>query len=307
VCRDALSKVRQSVPVHVALGRFYENAGRLTEALEQYEAALAVEKHVWAYLSKGQLQTKMGDYAKAIDTYKEAISRAAPFGQIYSGLANLQEQMGQLSEAELIFQEGRQKNPLDGALWVEHCEFLERRGRWSEAEASYRLGMAKMPRDAGKLYLGLVRALEKQEKLSEAEDVLRHALRLYPKWPALLLKAGEFFRTYGDAVSQECQLDIVLADLRERQGELDLAEAVLRNSVRLHPDSVDAYVALGQFLERKQQESEAEGLYREAIERRPCAYQAYVALANLLTDKKDSEQTSTTEPQSGPSVVASQS
>lgn len=295
VCIQALSKVRRQAPVHVALGRLYEKDGQFEQAMVEFEAAIEGSE-VWGYLAKAQLQAKSGNLSGARDTYNEACERTHPFAPIYVGLAQVTKEMGRVDEALDALESGIERLPGAIPLYIARGTILEGQGKWLEAEAVYRAALTEVPSRAGRAHLALIYALEKQGRINDAEDAIRDAILLYPKWPTLLQKAGEFFRQYGEPSVQQGQLDLLLADLREKDGRLEEAEILLRNTLSSYPECTDVYVALGQCCERRNRAKEADELFRAAIARTPRRCEGYLALAASLSVNKDLDSRRATEP-----------
>lgn len=114
-------------------------AGRLDEAIENYETSIELNPTPEAYTFLGWAHSFLGDYDKAIDECKMAIDLDPDFGNPYNDIGAYLIQKGETDEAipylELAMRAKRYATP-----HFPHYNLgriLERRGDWFEALDEY--------------------------------------------------------------------------------------------------------------------------------------------------------------------------
>jgi tetratricopeptide (TPR) repeat protein len=114
-------------------------AGRLDEAIENYETSIELNPTAEAYTFLGWAHSFLGDYDKAIDECKMAIDLDPDFGNPYNDIGAYLIQKGETDEAipylELAMKAKRYATP-----HFPHYNLgriLERRGDWFEALDEY--------------------------------------------------------------------------------------------------------------------------------------------------------------------------
>lgn len=164
---------------------------------------------------------------------------------------------------------------------------LVRRGQWGQAETALAKILAAFPVEPDALQLlGLVR--EHQDKLAEAEQLLRRSLALRPNRPHVQAHLGRVLAgigKYQDAIAllagqpNDVEALTILAQVRFALGKLAAAEDNYRAALRLAPDSQTLLMGLAVLLNQTARPAEAEPLLRKAAENtaRPHAWQAKVA------------------------------
>ncbi len=114
-------------------------AGKLDEAIENYEASISILPTAEAYTFLGWAHSFLGDYEKAIEECKMAIDIDPDFGNPYNDIGAYLIQKGDTDEAipylELAMRAKRYATP-----HFPHYNLgriLERRGDWFEALGEY--------------------------------------------------------------------------------------------------------------------------------------------------------------------------
>lgn len=155
---------------------------------------------------------------------------------------------------------------------------LHRERRYDEALAHYAKAARLRPQDF-RPYALIGAVYQRQRKMKEASENYAKAIHLNPRDKHLYLSKSEvdFFRGATEEMRIACQkaldLDPNLADawmrlghaLSEDEKRRDEAVAAYRAALKLDPNSLETYEALGELLEDMQDQKGAEAVYRRSI------------------------------------------
>ena len=153
--------------------------------MEHYRTALAIRPDdLVAILNLGAYQHSLGNLAGAIEQYQIVADRAGNTrfrAKAYSNMGYAYRQMGNLGKAQDAFEMSLQLVPEQPAVMVALALIDHLQGDLPEAIELYSHAMAKQPSDVG--YLLLADALQRQGKISDANDMLARAARLSNNLP----------------------------------------------------------------------------------------------------------------------------
>ncbi|MDY0013746.1 MAG: tetratricopeptide repeat protein [Rhodocyclaceae bacterium] len=247
--KEYLSRHPESTAGRQAYGRLLAGGQRYSEALEQFEQALATDPDdVDLLYGAGVLAQQVGRLEEAERYLRKVLERKpADLDVVRLQLGRLAEQRKRLDEA-LTWYQAVEGQPRRDEARLRMAQALAEAGRIDEARrhlqaqpgegvdrARWRLAEAQLLRDA--------------QRLDEAAAVVEAALRQFPDNPDLLYES---------------------AMLAERRGQHQVMEGRLRKLIALQPDHSHAYNALGYSLvERGLRLDEAEQLIRKALELAP--------------------------------------
>jgi protein O-mannosyl-transferase len=149
---QAAAEINPKDPMsHANLGAYLQEHGRLTEAIEQHNRAISLTSDAGllasTYANLGTAYRKLGDDAKARESYDQAVRLNPNQSNAYLGVGQL----------------------------------LEKQNRMDEAISNYSRAIELRPTDAG--FLPLVHALESVGRRSEALAAYENALQLSPDMP----------------------------------------------------------------------------------------------------------------------------
>ena len=145
-------KGKPSPELYVAIGRLYEESGKLTDAEQQYQAALKLSPdHLQALLAYARLKEELGQTNEALWLYQRAAKTYPKEPSVHNNIGLFYARQGRLDEAAAAMSLAIQiapKNPLYrnniATVLVDQCRFREAlahlREVHSEAAAYYNLG-----------------------------------------------------------------------------------------------------------------------------------------------------------------------
>ncbi len=155
---------------------------------------------------RGQILQQQGRVAEAAEAYQKAISLGARNVSLFEGLVAILYASNQFSEADVILNRLQEIGYRSPGLDSLASRILLRAGDYEQAVAAARKGVQLRPTDAVAYnWLGQTLAIaadkaggsdaERQQLLTEAEEALKHAVKLSPEnhrtWSALLWFYGK--------------------------------------------------------------------------------------------------------------------
>ncbi|HLY37999.1 MAG TPA: tetratricopeptide repeat protein, partial [Candidatus Binatia bacterium] len=222
--------------------------GRLAEALEHFERAVAIEPwYAKAWVNLGLGLAALGRSDDAIARYRDAIRLDPTFAPAHYDLALELSEHGRLDEAIAEFREALRLDP--GRAKTENGLglALARSGRLDEAVGHYQAALAIDPRLVA-VHNNLAVVFEDLGRVDEAIAHYREAVRLVP-----------------DEVRAHFNLGAALGDAHR----FDEAASEYREVLRRRPDMLDAHLALGDVLLDQGRDADAIAEYRAALASRP--------------------------------------
>jgi tetratricopeptide (TPR) repeat protein len=219
----AVSLQRDYADAHNDLGVALVQQGRLQEAIGHYQQALRVKPDAEAHNNMGVALMRLGRLQEAISHYQQALQLWPDYAEAHNNLANALFRVGEVQEALVHWQRAVEIRPDYAEAYNGLAGGLAQAGKGPEAIRCYEQVLRLDPGDADAHYnLGL--ALEKLGRTTEAITHLERALQLNP-----------------DLTSAHSHLGDDLA----RLGKLPEAVQHLQLALQSDPDSIDARYNLG--------------------------------------------------------------
>ena len=249
---------------HNYLGYALAAQGRITEAIEQYQAALDIDPHYadaennlgMVFLNQGRLDeaaehfrraieynpdlaaahnnlgivlTKQDRITEAIVEYQRAVELDPDLAATYNNLGKLLFSQGRTAEAIGYLQKALKMNPRLPEPHFNLGLFFADTGQLDEAVGEFEAGLKLAPDNAQALYY-LSITLDKQGRFVEAAEQLQTILKTDP----------------NNAMAH-CNLGILLG----KTGRLDEAITEFKEAIKLQPDYADARANLATALSLK--------------------------------------------------------
>jgi tetratricopeptide (TPR) repeat protein len=210
---EEAGEVGGSALVRVLLGRHFYNRGDLEQASVLYQEALRIlPRYPLALMHLAALETRRGNYKQADRYYDQVIAYSQQAANVYDhtilrGKARLRKLQGQsdrelLQQAEKLLREDTNAGHENGAFGHrrELAQLLLDRNQNQDAQEALSLMQAevKMRRDVQTLAV-LARALMVNDRLSEAQTVMRSALQTGVQNAGMYLQAAAIEQKLGQA------------------------------------------------------------------------------------------------------------
>lgn len=235
-----LRKYPRYVPLRVVLARAELAQGKLQEAFDELQKALAVEpKNIDAlyYLSLVSRELSQKEYQRLF-------SMAPESARMHQLLAEAAQAAENTSEAEQEFQKALEANPRSAEVATELADLKRSQSKFDEAIAFYMQAEKSGPLTYDVAY-GLGACYTYKQEYPQAIEWLRKAVTLAPD-----STAGRF--ALGNALFQDGQIEAAIPDLKE--------------ALRLEPRMKQAYFLLGRAYSKLGRQEEARAAIKKLDE-----------------------------------------
>jgi protein O-mannosyl-transferase len=244
---DAVLKAPGKTRPHFNLGQAYQDAQRLPEAIQQYQAALAIKPDIHAaYSNMAAIYLDQKQFDKGEETLLKVTSLAPTFTEGFINLAVLYIRRQEPDKALVAIAHALETNPQSFAAHYNKGEALTQKGEFKLALESYKEAVHLRPDiESFRLTLGMayVRAGDRDSAEKEFNALTSGSV------------AADAFRQLGSLYSDE--------------GRLDQAVQYLDQATRLKPVFPDAYHDLGVAYLRKQTLDAAIEQFRMVLRQQP--------------------------------------
>jgi tetratricopeptide (TPR) repeat protein len=177
---DTVAKRPENFRALNNLGRALWDAGRASEAIEQYRQALQVKPDdAWAHYNLGCALEKMGRVEEAVEHYKQALQAGPDFVEAHYNLATVFLAAGKFQSAIDHYEETVRIKPDFAEAWNNLGNALAADGKNREAIPRYEQALRLRP-DFAEAHNNLANVLSTIGRLQEAIDHYEQALRIKP-------------------------------------------------------------------------------------------------------------------------------
>ena len=234
-------------------GLALDRQGKVTEAIERYQAALRLNpNYADAHNSVGAALANQGKVAEAIEHYQTALRLRPDFAEAHGNLGAALAQQGMLAEANDHYRQALQIKPDYADAHGNWGNALARQGKLAEANEHYRQALQIKP-DYADAHFNWGNALARQGELAEAIAHYQQALQIEPD-------SAQAHTNWGNVLAQ--------------QGKLDEAIAHYQQALQIRPDHAAARANLHEALRARDMGKEDTAHYREAEEKEQRAKRA---------------------------------
>lgn len=228
------------VESRVNLGKLYLIGSDETSALEQAEAALALEPENGGALAlKAAVQLKLGDYAGAVELARSVLEKDPANSEAVTVLATERSLNDDLEGAVAIIEEALAVNPEAAILQLLRIQMLQNLGRDDDVTAAFAELIEIYP-DQAAYRRAYANQLLRDENYEETQKQLEAIVELDPenvnaKVDVVRLlnavkgaeEAEAALRAYVDAEPDNTELQFALIDFFRRENKLDEANKML--------------------------------------------------------------------------------
>jgi len=241
---DTVAKRPDNPNARNNLGLALFHAGRVREAIEQYQTALRLQpSYPGALNNLGNALDQSGRTTDAIAMYEAALKLEPRYAAAHYNVAKALDRVGRTPEALPQFEESLRIEPGFAQGRVDYGGALSRSGRSAEAVEQFEAALRARPGFA-EAHDGLGTALAQAGKVAEAIEEYQTALRLEP-----------------DLAEAADHLGVLLCGAGRGADGIGQLEA----AVRMRPDFARAHFDLGNALVQAGRIPEAISSYEEAL------------------------------------------
>ena len=257
----ALQLAPANAELHDNLGVTLARAGRGAEAIAQFELAIRLRPDFYVARSNlGNALMQAGDAAGAIRQYEEALRLHPDYADGEYNLAAALDHTGQAGAAIPHYAAAIRLRPDYAPAHFNLADLLGRLGRTDEAVAEYETALQLQP-ELAQAHDNLGVLLCRSGRNAEGAAQLLEAVRLRP----------DLARAHFDR-------GVTLL----REGRLPEAVEQYAAAVRQKPDYVEAHTNLGMALAQSGQPADAIAEFRTALRLRPDSVEAHFNLGSVL-------------------------
>ena len=180
-------------PVHVSLGRIYQQSGKLGKALAEFHRALQEDPaSLEATYHIGEIYEAQGKFAQAEEAFGSLLDRRPGYWSAYSGLGAFYYRHGEFQKAAQQFQTMIKLQPRNSTGYHDLAGAYMAMGRYEEAVKTLEQGLAIEKTSRG--YTNLGAAYMYLKKYQEAADAMKKATQLDPHNDVLWRNLGDSYR-----------------------------------------------------------------------------------------------------------------
>lgn len=181
-------------------GNDLADAGRLPEAMQRYEAALALAPGLArAHLNLGNALLARGDTQPALDAYERALAARPGYAAAHFNIGNAQARLGHPEAAIEAYAKAVSLDPGFADAWIALGNVQDDLRRHNDAIASYERALLLQPGYA-QVHANLGNVLRELGRHDEAAQSYRRALALEPGLALGHLGLGSVLQEQGDWV-----------------------------------------------------------------------------------------------------------
>ena len=242
-------------------GNILEDANRLEEAMQHYDAALLIAPNfARAHLNRGNILLALDKTEDALKAFTSALTLNPNYAAAHYNTGNAHARVGKHETALAAYREAIRLKPdfVDAEVAL-GCA-LEELGRFEDAAESYRHALEIKP-DYAEVHGNLGKVLHHLGQFHDAAASYRRALEINPLSAPALTSLGDALRELGkinDAATNYQQALQIDPDCAEAYSNLGLAQVELgqldealknyRQALRIKPDDPDIHGSLGVVL-----------------------------------------------------------
>jgi tetratricopeptide (TPR) repeat protein len=293
--RDAVARNPGAWIARLNLGDALLQAGRVPEAIQQFDVALRIEPDsAAAHYNLGDAMVRLGRVAEGIAQYEEALRINPGFAEAHNNLGSVLIRLGRFQEAARHWEEAIRIKPGYAEAHINLGNALVQAGRTEDAleqygraleikpdspDAHYNLGnaWARMGH-VGKAVACYEQALRFKPDSADAHNALGNALVRLNRVPDALGHYEQAVRIYPGFAEAHNNWGASLI----RLGKLDEAMEHWERALQIKPDYADAHRNLGDALARLGRAPEAIGHYEQVLRVHPNDARAHCALGIAL-------------------------
>lgn len=255
------------------VGMAYRFMNKPNEAIAAYERAKKLKPDEGnIYLQLGDAYSEIGNSAKAIENYNEAvklIKKDTDRDKARDGLIIIYTEQGKWADALAVLDEAIKANPMIARKYVQRGDVYAKMGKFDEAMADYKKALELLPGEGG-ASVGIARVQILTGKASDALKTMEPVLKKYPNDPAVHLVNGKALLASGKskeglaeveaAIAQGLKsLNILLeaAQVLIEAKQNDRAVEVLTQAAQLAPKSPKPHEILANLYDQMGKKDEA--------------------------------------------------
>ena len=321
VLQKAIDMEQQDYLSYYLLGLSLENVSRVDDAVAAYQKAIAQNaNHFESLLRLGLLLNQKNNFSQSLEYLQRAqilsVNNAELFtglGQACLGQGNLEEafkwckkatslapnswnaqryfadtlrKQGRCKEAIEVYELVTTLNPRFPGAYNPLGDLYREQECWEKAEAAYLDFLERTPKHFGACQnLGTV--LAAQGKWDAAVEIYQEALELKPNNANLASKLEDVLEK--KSIEERHQSVLEKGKKLKDEDQLDNAKKILREAIRIQPDSFDAYFELADVLRKQNEYNESVQNFLDFHKLCPTSHKIYNEYIRINWEKINTE------------------
>jgi len=272
-----------------------EAAGRLKEALENYDRAIHLKPDLGrAHFNRGNILLELDDPKGALDAYASALVHKPDSAAAYFNSGNAHMRLAQHAQAIVAYEKALTLKPDFVDAEVAKGAALQDLKRTEDAVTSFRRALAIKP-DYAEAHYNLGGALEELGKLDDAVGALQKAIEIKNDYTEAHVRLGALFYELGrfdEAVESYSKALKIQPERVEalnnhaaalvKLGQADAAVESYQRALELEPEQAEILSNLGVVQKRLGKFDDAAASYRRALAISPDFAEAHNNLGTVL-------------------------
>jgi tetratricopeptide (TPR) repeat protein len=285
------------------LAEVLDKGGAVKEAINQYEDLLkrvGDEAQLPIYRRLGYLYTQMGDFTKAISSYRKAIDLDENDANLFYNLSYLHEKIGQKETADAYLEKAVSLTSTDVESRLKLARRHADKNELKKAQEYVSQVLKERPRSLEALLL-MAQILEQQQKKEGLKDIYQRILSLQPKNDTVIYnlavleyETGELgrslthFKHYLQLHPKDSTAHEIVFDIYRKQNNDQMAFKQAEILAELKPAASEPYHFMFDYLKRQGDYEGIIELMKKGLEANPqqMDFMKYLALAYLKTQKE---------------------
>ena len=234
---------------HFSLGNVHLKAGKLNQALKEYDVALERNPYLpRAHLNKGIVFLRKKEYDKAEEEFHHELKINPDEDKAYNNLSAVYRLQGLYNQAIESAQKAVKLKTYYPEAYMNLALAYQDKGNYEEAKEALNLGIKNIPlffeanlllgeilQEEGKLELAMTEYRKILDQSSSKKDVIYDLETLFSK--------GDPYNLENLEIRAKAHFN--LGTIYVQQGRIDLAEFHLKRAISLKPDFAEAFANLG--------------------------------------------------------------
>jgi tetratricopeptide (TPR) repeat protein len=161
--------------------------GRLEQAIADFTSAIQLQPTIELFLTRGQLQEKLGNLEAAAEGYHEGLAQLGDAILLKKGLIRVHIAQNQYGQALALINQEAARSAVKTPWYLQRGEILTKMGRSQDSRRTYEQALAEANRILGKRstamqLLARAKVFHAMGRVEEAKSDLREAVQKAPNW-----------------------------------------------------------------------------------------------------------------------------
>ncbi|MFC2049044.1 tetratricopeptide repeat protein [Elusimicrobiota bacterium] len=266
--RETPEKVKkensQDYGEYMELGRYFRKQGEYDKAEELFKKALSINpKNEGTYFELGQCFRDQGEYDKAVELFEQAVSMNPKNEGVYFELGWCYRAKGEYEKAGELFKKVISMNSNNAGAYFELGRYYRYQREHEKAEELFDKALAMNSKNDG-MHIELGKWYMEQGEYEKAEELFEKALSINPENDMLYIRLGRYYKKGGD---------------------YDKAEELFKKALLMNPKNIETYFVLGRVYKKRGEYDKVEKLFKKVFLVSPKSDRAYLELGRCYLDQ----------------------